>query len=62
MSTSAHAVSTRGCNDIHIPKRSFYFNGAMDFNSLVIFIKSKQSFNESVEDAKDLFLNDIARF
>ena len=44
-------MTTRRCNDIHIPKvnlgvakRSFYFTGATEFNSLPPFIKSKKSF------------------
>ncbi|CAH3163288.1 unnamed protein product, partial [Porites evermanni] len=51
LNASVHSVTTRRCNDIHIPKvkqavakRSFYFTGATEIYSPTTFIKPKKSF------------------
>lgn len=59
---------TRCFDDIHIlkanlevTKRSFYFTGAMELNSLSRYIKSKETFIEFLEDTKGYFLSEIRR-
>ena len=62
LNASVHAV-TRRYHDIHITKvnlevakRSFYFIGAMEFNSLPC-LKCKESFIEFSKEAKYFLVN-----
>ena len=43
--------------NLGVAKRSFYFTGATELNSLPTFIKSKKSFLDFSKETKDLFLN-----
>ena len=61
---SVHTVSTTRCNDIRIPKvnlevanESLQSTGAMEFNGLPCFIKSKKSLTKFSKETKDFFPN-----